>query len=50
MMIDSFANSLAGKEKFRAPAEEGWQNQEVLDAAYRSMQSGKTESVRKISV
>jgi 1,5-anhydro-D-fructose reductase (1,5-anhydro-D-mannitol-forming) len=50
MMIDSFADSLEGKEKFRAPAEEGWQNQEVLDAAYRSMQSGRAENVPKISL
>jgi len=50
LMIDAFADSLEGKGKFPVPAEEGWQNQEILDAAYRSMQSGKTESAPKISV
>jgi len=28
-----------------APGEDGWQNQEVLDAAYRSLKSGKAETV-----
>jgi predicted dehydrogenase len=47
-MLDSFADSLEGKGRFRAPAEEGWQNQEVLDAAYRSMKSGNTEVVPQV--
>jgi hypothetical protein len=47
-MLDSFADSLEGKGRFPAPAEEGWQNQEILDAAYRSLKSGNTEVVPKI--
>jgi hypothetical protein len=31
------------------PGEEGWQNQEILDAAYRSMQSGRAEDVPRVS-
>jgi 1,5-anhydro-D-fructose reductase (1,5-anhydro-D-mannitol-forming) len=47
-MLDSFADSLEGKGNFPAPAEEGWQNQEVLDAAYRSIRSGQAEVVPQI--
>jgi len=47
-MLDSFSDSLEGKGKFPAPAEEGWQNQEVLDAAYRSMKTGNTETVHQV--
>jgi len=45
IMLDSFADSLEGKGTFRAPAEQGWQNQEILDAAYRSIKSWNTEAV-----
>lgn len=48
IMLDSFSDSLEGKGKFPAAAEEGWQNQEVLDAAYRSIKSGNTESVPRV--
>ena len=33
---------------FPVPGEEGWQNQEILDAAYRSLKSGKTEDVPQV--
>jgi len=46
--VDAFADALEGKAAFPVPGEEGWQNQEILDAAYRSLKSGKNESVRKI--
>ena len=49
IMLDSFADSLEGKGKFPAPAEEGWQNQEVLDAAYRSLRSGNAEVVHQVT-
>jgi len=42
---DSFADAVEGKSCFPVPGEEGWQNQEVLDAAYRSMKSGRAERV-----
>ena len=46
--VDEFAASLDGKIKFRAPGQEGWQNQEILDAAYRSISSGRAEHVRRV--
>ncbi len=49
IMMDSFSDALEGKGKFPVPGDEGWQNQEILDASYRSMKSGKTESVPKVS-
>ena len=46
--VDAFANALEGTAEFPVPGEEGWRNQEILDAAYRSLQSGKTEVVRQV--
>ncbi len=44
--VDAFAAAaVERKAKFPVPGEEGWQNQEILDAAYRSIQSGKAEDV-----
>jgi len=43
--VDAFAEALENGAPFPVPAEEGWQNQEILDAAYRSMKSGRTESI-----
>jgi len=45
--VDAFAAAVEGKAEFPIPGEEGWRNQEILDAAYRSMKSGRTEDVRK---
>jgi len=47
--VDSFAAALQGKEKFPVPGEEGWQNQEILDAAFRSLKSRKTEDVPRVA-
>jgi predicted dehydrogenase len=47
-MVDAFADAVEGKSKFPVPGEQGWQNQEILDAAYRSIKSGKTENVPRI--
>jgi predicted dehydrogenase len=47
--VDAFAAAVEGKAEFPVPGEEGWRNQEILDAAYRSMKSGRTEEVRSIS-
>ena len=49
LQVDAFAAAVEGKAEFPIPGEEGWRNQEVLDAAYRSMKSGKTENVRNTS-
>lgn len=46
--VDAFADALEGKVEFPAPGEDGWQNQEILDAAYRSMDSGKVETVPRV--
>jgi 1,5-anhydro-D-fructose reductase (1,5-anhydro-D-mannitol-forming) len=46
--VDAFAAAIEGKQQFAAPGEEGWKNQEILDAAYRSMKSGKAENVRAV--
>ncbi|HKS73125.1 MAG TPA: Gfo/Idh/MocA family oxidoreductase [Terriglobales bacterium] len=46
--VDAFADAVEGKSRFPVPGEEGWQNQEILDAAYRSLSSGKTEKVPRI--
>ena len=43
--VDTFSAAIEGKAKFPVPGEEGWQNQEVLDAAYRSLESGRAETV-----
>jgi predicted dehydrogenase len=49
-MVDAFADAIEGKSQFPAPGEQGWQNQEILDAAYRSIKSGKAEDVARISL
>jgi predicted dehydrogenase len=46
--VDAFAAAVEGKAEFPIPGEEGWRNQEVLDAAYRSIKSGETEDVRSV--
>jgi len=43
--VDSFAAAVEGSEVFPVPGQEGWQNQRILDAAYRSLSSGKSEEV-----
>jgi predicted dehydrogenase len=43
--VDAFAAAVEGKAEFPIPGEEGWRNQQILDAAYRSMKSGRTENV-----
>jgi len=43
--VDAFAAAVEGKAEFAAPAEEGWRNQAVLDAAYRSLKTGCSEPI-----
>lgn len=43
--VDAFADALEGRGTFPVLGEEGWKNQLVLDAAYRSLTSRKTEQV-----
>jgi predicted dehydrogenase len=47
--VDSFAAAVEGKDKFPVSGEEGWQNQAILDAAFRSLKSGKSEQVFKVA-
>ena len=49
LQADAFAAAVEGKAEFPVPGEEGWQNQEILDAAYRSIQSGKAEPVPQVN-
>jgi predicted dehydrogenase len=46
--VEAFAHAVEGRGEFPVPGEEGWQNQEILDAAYRSMKSGNTEQVHAV--
>ena len=46
--VDAFADAVESKAPFPVPGEEGWENQLVLDAAYRSITGGRTEEVGKI--
>jgi 1,5-anhydro-D-fructose reductase (1,5-anhydro-D-mannitol-forming) len=48
LQVDHFAAAVEGREVFPVPGEEGWQNQVILDAAYRSLSSGRSETVEKI--
>jgi predicted dehydrogenase len=43
--VDAFAGAIEGREVFPVPGQQGWQNQIILDAAYRSLSSGKSEEV-----
>jgi predicted dehydrogenase len=43
--VDAFAAAVEGESEFPVPGEEGWRNQQILDAAYRSMKSGQSEEV-----
>jgi 1,5-anhydro-D-fructose reductase (1,5-anhydro-D-mannitol-forming) len=44
--VDAFAAAVEGKAEFPIPGEEGWRNQQILDAAYRSIKSGRAEDVK----
>ena len=49
LQVDAFADWVEGKAQFPAPGEDGWQNQEILDAALRSIKSGRAEAVSPVS-
>lgn len=49
LQVDAFADWIEGKAHFPAPGEEGWQNQEILDAALRSIKTGRAEPVPRIA-
>ena len=43
--VDAFARSIEERIPFAAPGIDGLRNQRVLDAAYRSIKSGKREVI-----
>jgi predicted dehydrogenase len=45
IQVDAFAAVIEERRDFEIPGEEGLKNQLILDAAFRSLKSGKTESV-----
>jgi predicted dehydrogenase len=47
--VDAFAAAVEGQEVFPVPGQQGWQNQIILDAAYRSLSSGKSEEMPMFS-
>ena len=46
--VDMFATAVETRSPFSVPGEEGWQNQVILDAAYRSIKTGRAEQVELI--
>jgi predicted dehydrogenase len=48
--VDEFAAAVEGKSEFPVLGEEGWQNQLILDAAYRTLKSGKVQKVQILAV
>jgi 1,5-anhydro-D-fructose reductase (1,5-anhydro-D-mannitol-forming) len=47
--VDAFADAVEGKAPFPVPGEQGWQNQEILDAAFRSLKSARFEDVLRVA-
>ncbi len=45
LQLDAFAAAVEGKREFLITGEDGLRNQLILDAAFRSIKSGKNESV-----
>jgi len=43
--VEAFATALESGKEFEIPAEEGLQNQRILDAIFRSVKSGSSETV-----
>lgn len=43
--VEAFAAAIEGKTQFPVPGEQGWKNQQILDAAYRSIKTGRAEPV-----
>lgn len=45
---EEFADAVEGEAIFRAPGEQGWQNQLILDAVYRSVETGRAVEVERV--
>ncbi len=50
LQVDAFAEAIASNKPFAVPGEQGWQNQIILDAAYRSVVSGRSEEIRSLLI
>ncbi len=50
LQVDAFASALLGHSEFPVPAIEGLRNQEILDAAFRSVKTGRAESVAQMPI
>lgn len=50
LQVDAFADAIEGKTAFPICGEEGWRNQLILDAAMRSLKTGKAEEVPRLSI
>jgi predicted dehydrogenase len=44
--VDAFSAAIERQAPFPVPGEEGARNQAILDAAYRSIRKGRTESIQ----
>jgi predicted dehydrogenase len=44
--VDAFSEAIEHQSPFPVPGEEGARNQAILDAAYRSIRNGRTESIQ----
>jgi predicted dehydrogenase len=44
--VDAFSAAIELQAPFPVPGEEGARNQAILDAAYRSIRNGRTESIQ----
>jgi len=50
LQVDAFADAIEGKSQFPISGKDGWQNQEILDAAMRSLKTGRSEDVARVSL
>jgi predicted dehydrogenase len=46
--VDAFSATVESGVEFPIPGQEGWRNQVILDAAYRSLQRGATEEISQL--
>lgn len=48
LQVDAFVDAVEGRGRFPVLGEDGWQNQEIIDAIMRSIESGRTEDVPRV--
>lgn len=47
--VDAFADAVEGRAQFPVLGEDGWQNQEIIDAVVRSIESGRAIDVARVT-